>query len=383
MEQLQHPAALPHRLLHHAPAAPWRRAPCAARASAHHPRPSCPRPPSPCASARACGQSRAGCHASVVRARGSQKPGWRERRRQAGTGDTGRVDVPHRAGERPGPTPGLCTKRCSTAAAAAARAAKVADGGWPRPTARGRDLAGCRRTFSTPAARAAHHGEAFWTAGALSRRGCAALCRKRARPGGRNEAGECAGMELWGRCSRRHEQSAHAGGPHFPLPGLPALPAACQQRSEGRGPAQARWGSGSGMTAEAVVQVSLQERQMSKQSVQTAEQLKQEGNQAFKGAHCATVPPPPTDSAGTWGRAQPPLPALPPRRQALCTRAAAVQQGHRGGPEQCGAVRQPRVRCHPAGGAGRLSTGCCPRCVAFLCTAADIGASVDAQMPAQ
>ncbi|KAI7844809.1 hypothetical protein COHA_001689 [Chlorella ohadii] len=41
------------------------------------------------------------------------------------------------------------------------------------------------------------------------------------------------------------------------------------------------------MTAEAIVQVSLQERQMSKQSVQTAEQLKAEGNQAFKDKHYA------------------------------------------------------------------------------------------------
>lgn len=37
------------------------------------------------------------------------------------------------------------------------------------------------------------------------------------------------------------------------------------------------------MGAEVQVQVSVQDRQMSKQSVQTAEQLKQEGNQAFKG----------------------------------------------------------------------------------------------------
>ncbi len=60
------------------------------------------------------------------------------------------------------------------------------------------------------------------------------------------------------------------------------------------------------MTAEAIVQVSLQERQMSKQSVQTAEQLKAEGNQAFKGAGIGPSSPPPPPPGRHVPRAQPP-----------------------------------------------------------------------------
>lgn len=72
------------------------------------------------------------------------------------------------------------------------------------------------------------------------------------------------------------------------------------------------------------MQVSLQERQMSKQSVQTAEQLKQEGNQAFKGAHCATVPPPPPDGRHVGPRSTTAARAAAPQTSTMHTHSCCT-----------------------------------------------------------
>ena len=123
------------------PAAPLRRAPCAAQASGHRGCPCSPRPPSPCASVPAGGRSRAGCRGS---AGGNGAAGARhEARLNQQAGAAASTDVPPLLPERPcsGAEAGGGARRRPSRSTGAPRASR--GGGQPgRRTMVGVELAG-------------------------------------------------------------------------------------------------------------------------------------------------------------------------------------------------------------------------------------------------